>query len=175
MTAPFSTLPRDIVLQPEEKARSEKPRITYKMRPTPKGWDLYDTLVPLTADQRGNLEYFVGQTNNCEALGDSHLNFFVCQMSQKDLERGATYVTALSIDKYMAINAAVMVGGFIGGFGATFLVPAALNYAAPVEVSVERRAIDRRGRRAFGVDGGRYDDDDRLRGIPVSDGGGAHQ
>jgi hypothetical protein len=102
---------------------------TYKMRPTPKRWDLYDTLVPLTADQRENLEYFVGQTNNCETLRDSHLNFFVCQMSQKDLERGATYVTALSIDKYMAINAAVMVGGFIGGFGATFLVPAlALRY-----------------------------------------------
>ena len=99
---------------------------TYKMRPTPKNWT-YDRLVPLTADEKENIEAFLKETKNCEVLADLVVQSVACHMNQRDLERDGRYEIYISIDKYQATNAAAVVAGFVSVFGMTFFLPALIR------------------------------------------------
>src|SRR5580693_4446141 len=99
----------------------------YKAQPVSKTW------VPLTAEAKANIAAALG---NCPTAED-HLNklrelgvkpsfedispVVLCDMERGELRDGGEYKTQLSAPKYLALNTAAAVAGFVLVFGLTFL------------------------------------------------------
>jgi hypothetical protein len=98
---------------------------TYNLRPTSETW------MPLTADRKDEIDAELKSSENCKTVGYKNLDEKVldalellCRRDMRSLEEGGELITHLSALKYLAINTAAAIVGFVSFFCLTFLLPA---------------------------------------------------
>jgi|SRR5262245_33091283 len=83
-----------------------------------------ETWVPLTVDQKANLDTYMQNTENCRTFEAASGDKDFCDMELEKLRAGGEYqYLYLSTAKYFALNFATALGAFIAVFSLTFLLP----------------------------------------------------
>lgn len=86
-------------------------------------------LVPITANERENIENYLQRTDNCEKLRDNDVLQFLCLEDKTNLENGVIRITPTTAREYSVRNAGAVAGGGIGGYSLTLLLYALASMA----------------------------------------------
>jgi hypothetical protein len=99
---------------------------TYKAQPQ------VDVFLPLTAAQREDITAYLARLNNCRELETIPMDKLPpeaddCFYRREELLRNGDYYSHFSAPKYLALNVAAAVAGFVSIFGLAIVVPALIK------------------------------------------------
>lgn len=98
---------------------------TYKARPQVHGF------LPLTAERKKEITAYLARLNNCRDFETIPMDKLPPEaddcFKMRGLLRNGEYYSHLSVPKYLALNAAVAIAGFIAIFGLAMAVPALIR------------------------------------------------